>query len=201
MLITKIIQAKRKADRAHIYLDDKFAAAINKDLIVKYNLFVGKSVTEEEWEEITTLETEQRIFMRLWDYCLRRPRSQRELQRKIKEIELKNEIKLAPDAYARVMEKLASLGFDDFVYAKWLVAQRRAGGKMGQRRIQTELQAQGIDKGIVSQVLADKVDEQVLQEALLQRKFGVTSLKEISDRALKARAYRFLVSRGFYPKL
>src|SRR5262249_318600 len=97
-----------------------------------------------------------------------------------------------------VLEKLGAMGGGDAQFAAWFAAERVRQGKSGSRKIVSELMSKGISQKMAQQAVAAVAgDEGELQAKLLMKKYGVASLKEIKDLNLKAKAYRYLASKGF----
>jgi regulatory protein len=99
------------------------------------------------------------IYDRLLQSSIRfisyRPRSEREI-REFLEIKLKRQKTYAPDAIAKVMNRLGEFGYvDDYKFALWWVGQRQAFRPKGERVLTLELVRKGIDKEIISKSIIE----------------------------------------------
>jgi len=98
----------------------------------------------------------------------------------------------------RVLGRLKQLGYiDDRKFAAdWSERLQERG--FGALRIRLELQQHGVEDGLAERVIPAAAEECVAARKILQIRFGG---EPICEPALKARAARFLVGRGFTPEV
>lgn len=204
MIITAIIQAVRDPERINLSLDGEFAAGLEKNTLVEFSLFVGKEISEQQFHEIITADLGRYLLRRARGIWFRKPIAQSDLRPKLMKllnarrgIETISKEELQ-DIFESVFAKLAEANFGDRQYAFWFVEQRAHQAKYGKQRVLSELAAKRIARDIAKEAVAQFFpDETEARDAVLLKKFGVTELKEISDIKERARAYRYLASRGF----
>lgn len=195
------LKLTKNGQRVNIYLDDAYAFTLEQSTLITAMLYQGKELTTEEIERYKQQDTYAYLFRRLLKFAMLRPRSQFELRRKAQELLEKGEGKGSgqeEEIMSAILERLDQQGFNDLNFARWWTDQRMAQAKYGLQKVRAELSAQKIDREIISQVLAPytaEMDDK--KKTVLQKKFGVKSLEEITNLKEKARAYRFLASRGF----
>lgn len=216
MTITSLSQAKRDRERVNIFVDQEFAFAVDKNTLAKHMLFVGKELSissgMEEIKQILAEDTVNYLYRRLLDLWFKKPRSSRDITQKIRELQQKRQERLEhkptkfmaevsdDEITAEVTKKLVAHGYDDLAFADWFAAERSRQAKYGKTRVVSELRSKGISADIAKEVTNkyfQNEEEQVVK--LLQKKFGVGSVKEISDQKEKQKAYRYIISRGFSP--
>jgi regulatory protein len=118
--------------------------------------------------------------------------SQREHSRSELERKLANHAQDSQEI-ARVLDELQAKGFIDHQRVADSVVHRRA-MKLGAMRIRQELQAKGLDAGIVSQAVADlRATELDRAREIWHRKFDAPP----ADANERAKQARFLAARGF----
>jgi regulatory protein len=205
MTITSLTQAARDPERVNIFVEGEFAMGIDKQTLAEFKLYQGKEIDQELLNKLLSFDSVTYLYRRMLDWWGKRPRSSREMRDKVFELIKKREEKQGQrvnpeEVFAAVQAKLDKYGYNDTAFADWFASERARQGKYGRQKVQSELQLKGVAREVISQVL-DKYfeNESVVAEKLLDKKYGVKNLKEIKDPKLKAKAYRFLASRGFRP--
>lgn len=209
MTITSLTQAVRDPERVNIFVDGEFAFAIDKTTLAKHMLHRDMVLSEDLVHQLVHEDTVQYLYRRMMEYWFKKPRSSRELKTKIQERMKKRQERMEhkPTRFSQnlnmeevseqVVEKLRSQGYDDAAFAEWFSSERSRQGKYGAHRVLSELLSKGVSRELATQaVKAHFTDDAQLAQKLLQKKYGVDSIKEISDLKLRAKAYRYLVSRG-----
>ncbi|TFH00789.1 MAG: hypothetical protein E4H13_06590 [Calditrichales bacterium] len=81
--ITKIERQKKHAKRCSLFAGDEFIAGISEDTLLAFNLHAGKSISEDDLQQI--LENEKRVAVRehAWRFLSRREHSSKELRDKL----------------------------------------------------------------------------------------------------------------------
>lgn len=146
------------------------------------------------------MEDEQ--YQKLEGYALKllsfRPRSQKEIQGKLKVYGIKKDIS------AKMVEKIMHylLGenlINDEEFAKWWLDQRQSFRPKGARIIRMELANKGISREIVDQILTDTKDqgftEVDLAKKVIEKKNYV--FKNLSAKERKIKISQLLARRGF----
>lgn len=188
--ITKISQQKRSS-RINIFLNDQFAFGLSKKTLVDFNLYNGKFLDEKEIAKI--LEKDQ--FTKALEKSFRllgiRPRSQKELEKKLKEKDF------APEIIKKVIIKIKELGYlDDKKFAKAWLESRKFFHK-GKYVVQRELKEKGVAEEIVKKTISayTSKDELTSAKEIAQRK--INSYKNLDKYSKKQKLAQFLARRGF----
>lgn len=174
MKITKLSYQKKYPDRVNIYVDDKFAAGLDVNDVVKLGLFKGQEINQEELNKIIGESEFGKKLNAALNFLSFRPRSEFELRQFFRRKKF--------DDIEPVLEKLKLLGqINDEAFAKWYVDQRQTFRPKGRRAIEMELRRKGVKV---------KVESDLSEEALARKALA----KYHGDPAKKA---QFLARRGF----
>lgn len=190
MKITAIKQQKR-ISRVNVFLDEQFAFGLSKKTLIDFDLFVGKEITEKEIDEI--LEKDQRVkaLEKSFRFLGIRPRSQKELVKKLKEKGFAEKI------IQKTLKKLKEFGYlDDEKFARAWSEMRKLSGK-GKFVIQRELKEKGIDEEIIKKILEEYKEEDEFERVLELAEKKIKTYKNLKQFEQKQKLARFLASRGF----
>lgn len=181
---------QKNGRRVNVYLDGKFGFGIDLENFVALKLKNGNDYTEKEIVQIVKKAEYQKILDKLINYCLVRPRSEREvgdwLKRKRVHEGLWNELK------AKLI-KLELL--DDFKFATWWVEQRSYFKPRGSRALKSELFGKGIDRKIVEKVLTlSPINEEKIARELLAK--NDQKWKRYEKKKIYTKKAEFLVRKG-----
>jgi len=178
MKISRLEYQKKDPNRVNIYVDEKFAAGIDVNDVVKLGLYNGQELTSEQLAKIINESEFGKLFNAALNFLSYRPRSEWEIRQKLK-FKTQN-AKLIDE----VIDKLKKIGqVDDKTFAKWYADQRQTFRPKGKRAIEMELRRKGVKEKIESD----------LSELQLAKK----ALAKFRGPKDKARVSRFLASRGF----
>lgn len=204
MKITGLNQAIKDKERVNVFIDGEFTVALDKNTITQELLFVGKEIDSDYLIKLKDIDSYNLISRKILSWALSRPRSFGEVKEKINKI-ISNRKSTSfnanlnkEDLYKYIADKLDKNSINDTTFAAWWIQNRVAQGKYGKARINSELIAKGVNSAIVKRLLNEYYPEDTATvENLLVKKFGVTSIKDIKDAKIRARAYRYIVSKGF----
>lgn len=206
MQISALSQGKKDKERVNVYIDGEFFMALDKDTLVQEKLFVGKEVDQQYVNSLKDTDTYNFVSRKIINWSLLRPRSSKEIEEKIlKLIRKRDSSSFNKDVDIKsltefVIEKADKIGVNDDTFGKWWVSQRKLQKKYGEKRVYMELIKKGLTPAHSKKLLKDfGKDSSNTASELLKKKFNVSSIKEITDYNQKAKAYRYLVSRGFKP--
>lgn len=192
--ITALETQTHDADRASVFVDGEFAFGVHQDLVVKYELRVGQTLTPEEQQEIEREDKYVRAKQRALDYLAHKPRTEEEVRRKLRRQDLPTPV--IDDVVARLYE-LSYL--DDEGYAQDYVRNRFSSKKYGPVRIRRELVERGIDRHIAEDAVTDFFSDEDPKAAA--REHAEKRWPRLSDeddpRRRKQKLYRYLRRRGF----
>lgn len=184
MQISKLKKGKK---RYNIHIDGEFSLAVSEETLLKMDLYEGKELTEEELEKIKTLEEN----VQAKDYALNllsyRPRTKRELLRRLKQK------KFTPDISEETVARLEQSGLvNDYDFAVYFVETFR--DRRGIYRLKNDLFRLGVEREVIDRTLADvPVDEKETARKLIDRWLRI---RRTRDEKTKRRLVNYLVQRG-----
>lgn len=181
---------QRNRERVNVYLDGEFAFGLALEEALR--LKVGQVLDDEQIEALRHIDLYHKAHARALDYISRRPRSQVELQRYLKEKEV-------PEPHIeRLLARLSEVGLlDDLAFARFWIENREAFRPRGARAIRHELRQKGVDETIIDQALAQS-DLDELESAYRVALKKLPRLRAISDPwEFQQKIAGFLGRRGF----
>ena len=192
-IVSKISEQKRTPNRRNIYLDGSFAFGCNLNVVARFRLREGLSLSADEVAEIQNGEVRQECFDAGLRYLQSRLHSRSELKKKLMRKEFGERV------IEGVLDDLHRLNYVDD--AKFAVAKATSAAKNkhhGKRRAMMELMRAGV-KGEVANEALDEVYEQtdstaVARELALKQ---VRRLSRLEPAVAKRRLIGMLQRRGF----
>lgn len=185
MKITGLSVQQKDKNRINVMVDDAYRFSLDVFQVADLGIRVGKEYTDEQ---LTALETESqfgKLYARALEYCLMRPHSAREvrnyLYRKTRTIkirskrtgELKDKPGVSVELTERVFDRLVEKGYvDDQKFARYWVENRNLTKGASKRKLQAELAAKGVDRGIAERLLSESIrtDEDELQKIIEKKR-------------------------------
>lgn len=189
--ITKLEVQKKRKDRINVFLEGVYAFSCHVDLIFEFKLDKGVTLSPAEVKALVEADDHKMAYLYGLKIALSRSISISGCRRKLTQLEF------SESAVNQAIDLLVENGFlNDLRYAQNYYEIKQA--VYGRFRIQQELMRQGVDKGLVTQVVRDMADEDLeLEEAL---KYAERKLKaggnELDQKAY-ARIYGFLARKGY----
>src|SRR3954451_12714347 len=104
-VVTQISEQKRRPNRRNVYLDGAFAFGCNVNVVAKFRLREGMSLSDEQVRQIQLGEVKQECFDRAMEALESRMHSRAELSRKLMRREYGEAVVSA------VLDDLARLGY------------------------------------------------------------------------------------------
>jgi len=190
--ITAIETQKRRSNRMSIYVNGRFAAGVDEEVVAALGLCVGQRIDENRLAQMLRAETVRRARQVALNLLSFRPRTRNELSRRLI-------LKGYPeDVTDEVLAALAGAGLvNDEQFTKDWVADRLQSKPMGSVRIAWELRQKGVAQEVVQQALESIDSETEYELALgLARKRLQRLGVEASDEE-RRRLASFLRRRGF----
>jgi regulatory protein len=196
MTISKLEQQKRHPDRVNVYLDGEFALGLHKDVVRKFSLRKGDSVSDQLMEQLTNEEEFSAAKNKALRFLSRRMRSEHEIRFKLKDYEF------SPKVIDSVVQYLTELNFiNDTNFAKALVRDLQKTKSAGQRLLRQKLRQKGISKNIIDPVLSEgNIEEEELLALNAAKKYlkkFQTSRKKIDKENQIRRISQTLMRRGY----
>jgi regulatory protein len=192
-VITKITEQKRRSNRRSVYLDGKFAFGCNINVVAKFKLHEGLTLSAEQVRAIEQGEVRQECFDRAVKFLERRLHSRSELTTKLKKYEY------PADLIGEVLDQLEQLGYvDDKRFAETKAEQAAKFKHHGQNRARIELARKGVDRETARQAVEhvyEAHDTASVARDLAMKK--MRSLARLDPLVAKRRLYGMLLRRGF----
>ena len=191
--ITKITEQKRNPNRRNVFLDGAFAFGCNVNVVARFRLRAGLSLTPDQVREIEFGEVKQECFDAGVQFLQTRLHSRAELYRKLSRREWGDEV---IDA---VLEDLSRLGYlDDARFAKSKALSAAQHKQHGRRRAFLELIRSGV-KGDVADKALDEVytDTDTLAVARELAQKQAPRLRQLDPVVARRRLAGMLQRRGF----
>jgi len=159
--ITAIETQKRRGNRMSIYVNGRFVAGVDEEVVATLGLRVGQIIDENRLAKTLRAETVVRARQAALNLLSYRPRTKNELSRRLI-------LKGYPeDMVDEVIAALTGSGLvDDEKFTKDWVADRLRSKPMGSVRIAWELRQKGIAQDVVQQAL-DSIDSETEYELAL----------------------------------
>jgi regulatory protein len=192
--ITKILEQKKRANRRNIYLDGQFAFGLNENVVAKFRLREGLTLTEQQVKEIAEGEVRQECFDYAMKYLGSRLHSRAELRKKLVRREYGGQV------IDSVLDDLARMGYlDDARFAKTRALSAAEHKHHGRRRAYMELIKAGVTKDVADAALDEVYDDKsdTLAAARLLAEKKAPSLKKLDPLTARRRLAGMLQRRGF----
>lgn len=179
MKITALKTQVRDKSRINVYVDGVYSFSLDVTQVAELGVRVGKEYTDEQLIELEYESQFGKIYTRALEYVLTRPRSMREMReylyRKTRDTLTKDGgIKkgVSKDLTERVFSRLVDKGYlDDEKFARFWVENRHVRKGTSARRLQSELNAKGINKELIESVLNQgiRTDSDELQKVIAKK--------------------------------
>ncbi|MES3629546.1 MAG: RecX family transcriptional regulator [Longimonas sp.] len=146
--VTALSVQKNNPNRVSVFLDGDFALGIHQDLIVKYDLHTGRTLTPDEQAQ---LEADQRLIdakQTALEYLAHKPRTEGEVRTRLQRDDY------APALIDDTIDRLHELDYlDDEAYAREYATNRFANKSYGHHRIRRELRDRGVAAPFINRAL------------------------------------------------
>ncbi len=190
MEITSVEKNRKNKGRLSVFIDGKFSFTISEEDYISMNLYEHTVISEETVEYIKNTLNFRDAKSLAVRYLSMKLRTEKEVR-----------VKLLEEGFdaacaEQVVEELKAIGYiNNKLYAQKYVFDRSKLKPLSKRLMKQELLMKGIPEDIADEVLEDwKVEDLVVAESLLKRKFGKYDL---TDEKIYKKAYMFLMHRGF----
>ena len=191
--ITKIAEQKRRANRRSVFLDGQFAFGCNINVVAKFRLREGLTLTAEQVGQIRDGEVRQECFDDALRALQMRLHGRKELAKKLARKEFGDAVVQA------VLDDLERLGYlNDAQFAKTKALSAAQYKHHGKRRAKIELMKSGVDATTADQALADVYDahDSLAVARELARK-QAARLTKLDPQVARRRLVGMLQRRGF----
>jgi len=197
MVITKIERQKKKPQRVNIYCDNEFVLGIDQDVLMKFGLRTGDTLSGEQLKELQFAEELHLAKEKALRFIRYRARSEREVRTKLREHEF------PPSVIEATTSALKTMGvLNDQTFAEAFVHDQLMKKPAGEALIRRKLQLHGISKNTIDEVVRVHLGRDT--QVQLARNAAVTYMKRFRmtrkhhDRLKqRKRLADFLARRGF----
>jgi regulatory protein len=152
--ITRLQPTRRNPNRRSIHLDGRFAFAVNLNVVARFRLREGKTLTAQQVQDIQQGEVRQEALDTALKYLQLRLHSRAELQRKLARKEF------GESTINDVLDDLTRLGYlDDARFARTKALAAAQHKHHGRRRAYVELIKSGVKPAVANAALDDVYSE------------------------------------------
>jgi len=202
MKITKLTTQERNVERVNMFLDGRFACGISLNTVAKYNIFVGKELSDGEYRDILYNDLGERLFNRAVDYLGNSLKTAKQIKVYLRNLLFKKkgdwydelEKEEREELVQSTMDKLQEYSYlNDGEFAEAFISSRMKNKPRGKSILLGELLAKGVSKEIAEEKLEEMIDDEydmlkrVYEKKYGEEKFGMRDKKKID----------FLLRKGF----
>lgn len=168
MRITALTMQQRDPNRVNVMVDGKFRFSLDVTQVVDSRVKVGQEFTATELAQLETESQFGKLYARALEYCLMRPHSSREVRDYLYRKTIAKRYKskrtgemlerpgYGTDVTERVFDRLVEKGYiNDEKFAAFWIDNRNLRKGTSQRKLQAELAAKGVDRGVVERLLSE----------------------------------------------
>jgi len=158
---------------------------------------VGQEVDEERMEELRRAGEFGKVYQRALEYCLMRPRSEREMRdylwkKTLDKRTSEGRVRKGVDkgVVEEVLMKLIEAKYvDDEKFARWWVENRMQRKGVSGKRLRMELMKKGVDSGVIEAVMgeSERDDRTEMRKVIAKKRAKYTDEELV----------RYLVGQGF----
>lgn len=195
MKITALKKQVKNPNRVSVYVDGKYSFSLDVNQLIDLKLRNNLDLDEESIQALKSESDFGKIYARSVDYCLVRPRSQKEI------CDYLNRKKVPVDLSERVLNRLLDKKFvDDFRFAEFWVETRRIKKGASKIRLVTELKSKGISNSIIDQIFAetDRNETDDLDTVIMKKRAKYDDIKLIQYLARQGFRYDHIKDRLNY---
>ncbi|MDD8017895.1 MAG: RecX family transcriptional regulator [Bacteroidota bacterium] len=193
MIITKIERQKKVSSRRSIFLDEKFAFGISDDVLLKFSLYEGQELTEEEISEITKAETEFSVKSAALRFRSYRPRSTKEVKEYLQKKGFDESMIATTIEFLAVNSLL-----NDEEFARMYCRDRLHLKPIGKLAMQQQLFKKGIPKEHIQKIILEFYSHDVEKElATKEAEKKYKRSRSLPPLTIKRRVYEHLIRHGY----
>jgi regulatory protein len=187
--ITEIKSGNRRSKRVNIFIDGRFALALDSDLVIKERLMVNAELEPDRIENLVKIDEIQRGFNSAVRYVGYRPRSEAELRNRLERRGF------SADIIDKVVSRLKEQGLvDDIAFARFWTENRESFRPRSQSLTALELKQKGITSEIIKQSVSAIDDEDSAYHVALTK---TRRLENIDYLDFRKRISGYLQRSGF----
>jgi regulatory protein len=190
----KITDIKLKKNNVKIYVNDEFLVETDSLIVIKFDLFIGKDVSDNIIGKLKQIESFTKAKNDVIRFLSYRPRSEWEIYNKLKRK------KYSGITIKEIINWLKEKNLiNDREFSLMWIKDRMASKPLGKLRIKKELRQKGIDDSIIENIInnffREEIDELKIAYQLVESKKNALKLKNIEIEPKKI--INMLKNRGF----
>ena len=171
MIVTAVVRKTRRPGRVDVYIDGEVAFDLPRTTAREIDLRPGRAVDRAELDSIIAAEQKRHAFEAAVALLARRPRSEREIRRRLVQR------KIAEPLIDETLSRLRTLNLiDDAAFAQFWAETRDRSSPRGKRLVAQELRANGVELSVAASATDDLSDEDAAYRLALQRMRSMTGL-------------------------
>lgn len=192
MIVTSIAEY-RKNSKYKVFLNDEFAFVLYKGELRRYDISVGKDISEDVLEEIYEKVLLKRAKLRAMNLLQTRDYTEQAMRTKLKE-------GLYPlHVIDRALDYVKSFHYiDDYRYAESYITYHSQG--MSRRELEGKLRLKGISDEVIERAICQYEDEYGNQDAVVLTDLMKRKLRTLSPDALDSYSAKQKFFATFYRK-
>jgi regulatory protein len=191
MKIAKIEKVKYRKNTFKVFFENNGSIIVLADSIIKFDLKVGKDLTDKEYKKVVSYDKSNRIMSDALSLVALRSYSSKGLQEKLLQ---KGYDKDRALDVAKRLEELKCINDTEFSknYANYLSQKGR-----GEFAIKAELEKQGIDKFLITEALCEVKSQEEPYEQIIKIMRSKFKNFKWKDKGEVRRVAAFFLRRGF----
>jgi regulatory protein len=191
--ITKIERQKKNKQRYSLFAEERFIIGVSEESLLKFNIYSGKTLSDDILTEIETRENYIAIREQAWRFLARRMHSEKEL-----------EIKLINKGYDKdiigiiIQDLRAKRYLDDKAFAQQVISDEAGLKRSGPVYIKNKLLQKGVEISLVSSLIEENYSAELQHENckyFAAKKFKY--LENSNSNSIKNKLGNFLIQKGF----
>ena len=190
--ITKVEIQKKNKKRYSLYFNEEYAFGVEEETLIKFGLFKGTELTNEEIKKIQKEDEKNRAVGLAIRFLARQLRTEKEVRQKL----LKEEI--GEETIVQVIERLKEMGYlNDGFYAEAFTNTTKAVSRKGPKVVAMELKKKGVESEKIDAALDDySLEEQVSNALEIAQKY-INRQNAVSEKIAKQKVHVFLMQKGY----
>jgi regulatory protein len=189
MLVTAVVRKPRRAGRVDVYVDGEVAFDVPRDTARKIALRPGRTIDQSEIASIVAAEQKRQAMESAVTLLARRPRSEREIRRRLAQR------KFPASLIEETVARLRSLQLiDDAAFARFWADARDRTSPRGRRLVTQELRTQGVAAEVAVEATAELSDADAAYRLASRR---MRSMAALEYQVFRNRMGSLLQRRGF----
>lgn len=210
MIITKIERQVKHKERYNVYIDEVFYCGVHEATLIKYNLFNGRKLNQQELAHIVESDLLEGLYLRAIRYLSHSLRSRQGVAQKIMRDQIEkmdfkdydereNYQQALKEKVEQIIQRLETEGYiNDRYYGECYVRTEAIVGRKGPERIRAGLQKKGLTDTLINQVLESAYDNQMLQANMeeVSRKF-IKKNHKLPTKVIPLKLRQYLQQKGY----